>query len=732
MAPHRHASRVHAVAFLAILGASLLVSLTPTASAQITGYSDGFEDLPPFLAPDGDFYNPTGSTGNFFVLEDPAQARTGNKSVKQSGSAEGRFIFQSPLATCGATGGSLTVYVKVLAYGSADTILGFLDSGPGRGAWFRWTSAGVLTGNSNGDGTPQPSAVLGTMPLDTWVDLHISLSNCAGAAATFASSHLGFAVLVDDGGSWTSGQLDRWRVLTAVSTTDLRLDDMSLQLNGVITPITPIESNQVAVTNLVGYSMDSTGRNIVVRTNGGTTIEAYSAVSLIQSGTASTPNCNRLDGVLTETLKNEIYALYVDCHASGDSSTFSLRSSSLGPPNFLPGEFGGSCSQQEADAVNSGSIDIPNALGEIGMVLSMPINYNRCSDAGINYAAAAWTFTEMNGRIGIFGALYTTGGFDFDDKADYHLDTSPSPFVNQFCSWRNWANGFDYIAGVTDAGPTAVLRATTKLNAPAGVISGIDVDLVGPVFLNSGTYGNAIGLACWNGSLAVLKETSVQVVNGITNGSLTPGPIKTVTSPQQRGIAVSGSGRFMAYTTGSNIQVAWTHNGTVTGTFAKPTGTFRGMEFDNSGEKLAVFTSTLITVYDTAPITCELSNTCAQEGGVAVDENPKGSSDTTTTTTTVPANSLFAPFVAAFGEMLGSTIGGQLATTVIIMFACAAFLGGRFGTFGVILGLAIGLAMAISGMVLPIEYALTTVLLLAIGTVLAFMYGGRLVGGSHE
>src|SRR5688500_2689726 len=94
----------------------------------------------------------------------------------------------------------------------------------------------------------------------------------------------------------------------------------------------------------------------------------------------------------------------------------------------------------------------------------------------------------------------------------------------------------------------------------------------------------------------------------------------------QRGLALTGSGKYLAYVDGPLIHVV-NETGVETGDLEVPSGTWRGMEFDFSGENLAVFTSDFITVYATSNLTCELDENCAALGGTGDDGKNQGDGD---------------------------------------------------------------------------------------------------------
>lgn len=391
--------------------------------------------------------------------------------------------------------------------------------------------------------------------------------------------------------------------------------------------------NQVAVNQLVGYSMDAKGQNIVVRTDAGLTVETYGVGNLGEGaiGTASTPDCNvdgvQVDGVNvvlldTETLEDQPFVTYVDCAGDGDSDAFRIRTLDLTSAPEFP------CDEATENVEHNGaSIIIPENLGEIGTISDLNPSYvGRCGEGGLNDASVGWSFStvgtqaEGGGRIG--AAAYTYNSVLVDQSTDGDADTiiidsTATPTVEQFCSWTNLATGRDYIAGASLAGSTKVAEVVSSVvhGITGAGTPELDFNTVfssGP----SGTYGGAYGLSCANDSVAILKGDQAFLLEGITSGSPTVAsgwPI-TVVEAESRGIVLSGSGRFVAITTGGAIEL-YSSNGTNTGTYPLPEGgepgTFKGMEWDTAGETLAVFTSSFITVFPTGADTCALEDDCA-------------------------------------------------------------------------------------------------------------------------
>lgn len=483
-----------------------------------------------------------------------------------------------------------------------------------------------------------------------------------------------------------------------------------------------IQGTQVAVTNLVGYSMDSLGLNIVARTENGQNVRTYGVSNLAQVATAATPNCDDAgtyyDGVNSAayTIDNvaQVYITYADCEATtGDTNAFRIRQADLSTPSFP-------CSQATPNITNNADIDVPNKLGQVGTISDITPGYrradgtSRCGTSGSNtFATVGWSFSEHgNGKIGAFAATYNSAGDDFDDKKDATLDATAFPEIDSFCAWQDPVSGKDYLGGVTVQGATGVYELITHVEETgAGAGLAVPTLTMSQKFFNSGApYGNAQAIACAQQDAIIETGTTVTRLNDVMNTTRTVAYTKTVTSPAPvRGLAFTASGKFAAYVDGSTIHII-NATGVETGTQQVPSGTWRGMEFDASGQHLAVFTSTFITVYGTSTLTCATTNTCANDsvdnGGIsqggdgAVSNTDSGTCSGAlfcTDSTNVPAGFT----TGSFGNFLGGILiagiaGGAYATTK----------SGTLAAIMAIVGLVVAIALGLVGVWVAVVLAI--------------------------
>lgn len=458
----------------------------------------------------------------------------------------------------------------------------------------------------------------------------------------------------------------------------------------------------VAVTNLVGYSMDNAGRTIVARTDGGTQVRTYGVSNLIQVASVATANCNRSDGVNAAQYGSDVYVTYLDCAVGGDSSAFKIRNSALGTPTFP-------CGQATGDVTNTAIVDVPNALGEIGTISDLNPSYirtlgaSRCGRIGSDeYASVGWTFSEIGtGSIGAWAVTYNSANDEAIDFESKQLDTSSNHAISQLCSWQDPATGKDYVAGSTLYGPTGVYEVVSSVTADSsgGGIAVPHLNL-NQKFLNSGIYGAGRGISCSQDTLSLITANKLYVLANVTEPTIHELFHKDLGSPAlvQRGVAQAGSANYFAYVDGSFIHID-NKTGVETGTEPIPAGTWRGMEFDNSGEHLAVFTATGITLYNTSALTCQRDNNCIALGGTGDDGQNAADSLTSSSTAAcstpicVDSDSAAAAgfTVAAFNGFLGVLMVGGISAGGYFALGRKAFIAGIFAVIGLLMAYFFGL-----------------------------------------
>ncbi len=623
----------------------LIVVPTPVAAVEL-GFED-FEDYEPGTTPNGDFYLTAYEATSYITDE---QAHTGEQSFRTD--KRGGYIFTEGTTFCD-TGQSVNFWIRledIVPSAGTEVHIGITGggqaiSGTGAASQFaglKFQQAGVVSASIIGAGGGVTTAFAGTYAADTWY--HVIIDELKCEMPNYASTGKRTQVFVSFNGegkevftnfgfsqaenlftnlnTGTSG-------ITTPGTVINYLDDLSLNSAGPA-------FNQVAVTGLVGYSMDGNGGVIVVRTDDGETIETYAVDDLSQLATASTPTCSTSDGAGSgQDGVNaasffvdggfKVYITYLDCDGDGESDVFRIRD-----PNLQPYE--DRCPDAEQDIENDvdaiDNVDVPNNMGEIGVISDLPPSYlGRCDneEASVGWSfSTAGTLAQNGGRIGAFGVTFNSGVFsDLSDEETISVDTTAVPVVSQYCAWTSQDTGKDFIGGVSANGRTVLAEVQSSVILNANLNHEPDID-VQEIWSNNGQYNNANTISCASDTFII--ATTDEIVYFFENstevnefGFATPDVRWSLTGidvPTSRGTAITGSERFVAILNGDNLEIRYSSNGTLTSDpFPVPSGLWKGMEFDSSGEHLAVFTADFITVYDTADNTCALTDTCTQDGG---------------------------------------------------------------------------------------------------------------------
>lgn len=621
-----------ALALMIIVGGVMII---PGVSAAFVDLEEGFEDLPNFQAPDGAFYSETGSTGNYFVSENAAQARTGDKFLKATGGANGVMLFDTEYTTCDDNGAYFTTWVFITAAATTDTTIRLIDTADSQNfATFDIDGAtqqitGIVRGSANAAST---SAVLATAPAGSWFDLSITLTNCAGATATFGSGTLGFGTSVDQVGGWGPTEINSANIIIGTNG-DYRFDDMGF---GLWQAADTLPSTSATVVGLNGYSMSNDGQHIVVRLDSGTTVATYATADLSAPIATVASGCNRVDGVISASLNGEIWITYADCTVPTIVDALRIRNSALGIPVF-PNDCEG---EPTEDVENNANIDVPDNMQQMGTLADMDFSFEECiNPAGPAIGAfASWTFSSSaDGWIAAFAAMYgNIGGPGDEESWEEHapaLDTTGSPQVDDFCSWQA-SDGNDYIGGVSQNGAVAVYQVIR--DASVSATFGADVDFTfEQKFRNSGPpYAGSFSIACAGDRVAIQTPTEVRVLQGITGS--TPTLLRTIPiddPTDSRNLAMTGTAEYLIVGRGTGIEVYSLDTGNLTGSHPLPVGSWRGIETSNAGAITAVFTSTRITVIESAEATCELDGNCESLDNVG-DDGTFGPGPTSTGTTT--------------------------------------------------------------------------------------------------
>lgn len=368
--------------------------------------------------------------------------------------------------------------------------------------------------------------------------------------------------------------------------------------------------NQIAVNDLTQADVDTTGTIIIAREDGGETIKTYNAGSLSEIGTFPTPDCGIYAGVSSIRTSRDWFTSFGACDGTGNVDFLHVKSESLDTPNFLEDcstEFCKELNEEFALTSFGFAFNIPEDMHALGTVSAIPYSFERSTTSGLDNGYASWTFSTLNGQIGVISASYNDLAADRGDRAV--IDVSPGSDIHAFCSWRNPDNDQDYIAGVSN-GPTVFAEVSAEIrHRPPSNSDSVEVE-ADTLIQNSVPFGLAGSVGCAKHQAIVGTATAIYLVNITAEGGVTALGNVVWVEPRvaftNNEAAISSNGNFSAWRDGGLIRVVHTQNHTTATSLAVPTGTWRGIEFDEKGGQLFVYTNDFITIYDVSPFTCRL------------------------------------------------------------------------------------------------------------------------------
>lgn len=648
------------------LAVLLLMLALPVGTGQgeepTDTFPEDFEDDGLGQDPSHDGYTFTKANQN--VLVSSLQAHSGNQSLRMSQTVTGvgeyvRFAY-SGIDFCAGIEAEWWVWMDSYAPGASTADVFKISKTTPEVVI---AIVGIETaGNSIPGDVEFGGSNFGPLPLSTWVDFRLTSDFLTGTDTCDGSSHSTIQCLSSNvmsinfcstpaPSTYAAGTYNNFEFNQGSTTLTSRavfIDDIgpcNFVPGGQCVPVQPaptITGQTVLVNNLVGYSMDATGQNIIVRYNSGADVATYGTQDLTQIATAAT-GCSRFDGVVTTNLEGEIWTSYAACQDNaGTVDTLRIRDGNLAIPTFYTDD----CEELREEDVEDDDlspvpattdIHVPNNMQQMGTISDLAFDYRECINppgAGLS-TFASWTFSSsFDGWIGAFGVSYSSGLTQPESYEEHApaIDTSSAPLeVTDFCSWRG-PDGEDYIGGVSQDGVAAVYEV--ERDASVSALTGqpdLDFEFI-QKFRNSGPYSGSSGIACAQDKVAIQTPAEIRI---LTNVTTTPVLLRTISNPPAvgaRGLAFTGSGEYLAYVSASGIRVHQIDTGATTGVGATPTGTWRGMEFDFSGQNLVAFTNDQFVLFDAEEVTCELDNNCEQLGGIGDDETgPTGTSTSTPT-----------------------------------------------------------------------------------------------------
>lgn len=495
---------------------------------------------------------------------------------------------------------------------------------------------------------------------------------------------------------------------------DGRAESIGNAFIGVINMESGAAFNQIPVTGLTQADVDNTGTVIIARVDAGETIETYNAFTLGLLGTDTTPDCPIYAGVSSIRTSRDYYVSYGACDGTGNVDTLWVKSEFLTAPNFgdCDTDF---CQEQneQFNTIGGTPFDVPADIHALGTISAVPYSFEEFNQFNFANGYAAWTFSTLSGEIGILGVAYNEAAADNGDRD--LVSVSPGSDIYSFCSWRNPDNDQDYIAGVSN-GPTILAEAEANIeHAGIGNDDTVDVSATA-VLVNNVPYGNAVSISCTEDKMLVGTGTEVFLVNitetfGVTTDEIAwEEPAQGFTINE---VAISPNGLFGAWRDGGQVRIVSIGNHTTLETVAVPSGTWRGIEFDQKGGQLFIYTSDFITIYDVSQSTCQ--NDCSadeNEFAEPLGETPddEGGSE------------------GGLGELIGNPYFWILVAILVVEVAIAALSWGTRAGFGGIVYLIGGMVVYIAGMIIDQADGISEVSPWPIVAILAAIIGLAIAG----
>lgn len=370
-------------------------------------------------------------------------------------------------------------------------------------------------------------------------------------------------------------------------------------------------TDTIATPNLSGFDVDASGIVVITRQGSpGDTIHTYNAKNLAagQVATVSIADCNRVDGVSAVTTSRDTYVAYLKCDNAGLVNEINIRSTSLTDPNLECA----TCS--DATIEETSNIQIPDGMRELGTISSTPYSFERFSTAGTNHGTAAFTFSDLEGRIGAYAVTVNNADSDLDDVDRVTMDPSAAPQIDQLCTWTFDTNDDgdpgDFIGGVTQQGTTGFYRVTVDVGGVGAEAPTVNIETL----LIPATLSQSSGIACAEDRALIVRSEAGGESLYLVKPFASPPSVTLIEEDfdgATRGVALSTDGNFAAYVDGTSaklLDLTNTSNIQQTGTVQlTDSGNFFMMKMDQHGANLWVANSGpsgTVTRYDVSAATC--------------------------------------------------------------------------------------------------------------------------------
>jgi len=354
----------------------------------------------------------------------------------------------------------------------------------------------------------------------------------------------------------------------------------------------------VAVTNLVGFSVDSTGTNLLAATTGGTTVNTFAAATLTSLATEAEV-CSGKYG-----FAGPVNVAYPHCSSSTTIDAMRIRT----PQLTTPSDACAWCETTltEAAIINPGS---QNQL-QIQGVSDFPIDYSRVDDSGtVVNVGFAWraTGTSGDGTIGVSDIAFNHGG---TPDTHFAVVSVGSQLPNSMCIVRDpdappGTSGKDYIyENVLNENVKGYLVSFSQ--SLGGTFNGAFQPAFTQIFPGTSATANARGIACGIGHFAILNLNQLTVWKCRTGCTAPILTIPGITAGASNGVTMSEDGKWVSWVDGTTWSVACADTacpnghtlGQIVATGPVESGTYIGNQLQGAGTQLWIGTSTSISRYD--------------------------------------------------------------------------------------------------------------------------------------
>lgn len=381
-------------------------------------------------------------------------------------------------------------------------------------------------------------------------------------------------------------------------------------------------AESTTVTDLVGMTIDPTGRLLVARTDNGAFVRNYNAQSLGTgtTGTYATPDCatNIRPGIMAQFPN----VGFLDCVGDPNFEILRIRNSQMGAPEAprdpygaCPTAVGDACAMDYGASGGNGDYGQFGNLHEVNAFdqtfgLDYTLSARRaptCTASRLSGGSPGdcgwqnflmWTFSTTNGKLGVH-TLAAKDGAIADRRHEYTVQyaASTTTTVNHMCTASAVGPG-TYMVGAEPS--TAAQEYRITVTTGNGDILTTDLTAsIQQVWSGSGLNYQAQAVACGKDRVILF------------NPNFNPGRIVAVRPTDgafvyavnlegagaDRGLAMARDVPFGVYVDGAKLKVFNTTDGTVTGTYALPAGAFKDIRMDSAGQNVWVATSTRIARY---------------------------------------------------------------------------------------------------------------------------------------